>query len=94
MYQLEIIYERIVTCFDLLDKTEVALAATYLALSTIFFRMADNQDSIEWDKYKEYQDRFQNTFKSIQVTLDVNDNGIKDDDDDSFISGGSFTWRR
>ena len=69
------------TQFDLLNIQEVKQAACYLALSKIFIRMADSQDSIWFIKYQEYARKYEDTMKQVRLTLDSDDDGTADEDE-------------
>lgn len=81
-----------VTAFDLMDVFEVRQAATYLALSKIYLKMADDQESIEWLKYMEYKLKFEESFRLARLTLDTNNNGLSDDT--PVQTSKSFVWSR
>lgn len=67
-----------ITQWDLMDIFEIKQAATMLTLSKIFFMLSDNREDTWWAKYLEYQDKFEESFKLVMLTLDENDNGETD----------------
>lgn len=69
------------TPFDVLDVYEIREAATALALSKIFFNASDEVDDIWASKSKAYEDRYNKLFSLALLTLDTNDDGVKDSDD-------------
>lgn len=70
------------TYWDLHEIAEVKQAAVQLALSKIFFNLSDRPEDTWWAKYREYQDNFENAFKSIvRLSFDVNDDGVKNEDE-------------
>ncbi len=79
--------------WDIMDIFEIKQAATYLALANLYFRMSDNQDSIEWTKYKSFQDKFEQSFRLVRLTLDSNDNGLTDTNEKAARTK-TFTWSR
>lgn len=69
------------TQWDLFDLFEIKQAATMLALSKIFFLLSDNVDDQWWTKYREYQDKFEEAFGLARLSLDRDNDGIKDDNE-------------
>lgn len=67
--------------FDLHDVFEIRQAATYMALSKIFFNLSDSVDDNWWAKYKEYQDKFEGMFALAKLTLDQDDDGNEDSEE-------------
>lgn len=74
------LYENI-TPWDLLDIFEVRQAATFLALSKIFFNLSDSPDDNWWTKYREYQDKFEESFRLAKLSIDYDDDGVIDNDE-------------
>lgn len=66
------------TPWDLHDIFEIKQAATYLALSKIFFNLSDSTEDNWWKKYQEYNDKFEEAFRLARISLDANDDGIQD----------------
>lgn len=66
------------TPWDLHDIFEIKQAATYLALSKIFFNLSDSTEDNWWRKYREYHDKFEESFRIARISLDSNDDGIQD----------------
>lgn len=67
-----------VTQWDLHDMFQVREAAVMLTLSKIFFNLSDSKEDTWWAKYQEYQDKFEETFELITLSLDQNDDGKED----------------
>jgi hypothetical protein len=66
------------TPWDLHDINEIKQAAKYLALSKIFFNLSDSVEDNWWKKYREYHDKFEEAFRLARISLDLNNDGIKD----------------
>lgn len=64
--------------FDLFDIFEVREAAVYLSLSKIFFNLSDNPDDHWWLKSKEYQDKYEQKITVARLSIDQDNDGIKD----------------
>lgn len=64
--------------WDLHDIFEVRQAATMLALSKIFFTLSDSVDDNWWQKYREYQDKYEEAFKLVKLSIDTDDDGEED----------------
>lgn len=67
-----------ITQWDLFDMFEIRQAAVMLTLSKIFFILSDSQEDTWWAKYREYQDKYEEAFKIARLSLDSNDDGVKD----------------
>lgn len=67
--------------WDLHDISEIKQAAKFLSLSKIFFNLSDSVEDNWWKKYKEYEDKFQEAFRLARISLDLNDDGIKQDEE-------------
>jgi hypothetical protein len=67
-----------ITVWDLHDIDEVGLAATYLALSKIYFQMSDNPDDVWGSKSKYYEEKFIKYINVARLSLDTNDDGKED----------------
>lgn len=70
-----------ITAWDLMDIFEVREAATYLALSNIFFNLSDDIDDIWWVKQHSYREKFEEMFRLASLTLDTDDDGVTDSDE-------------
>ena len=70
--------DKIITQWDLIDIFEIKQAATMLALSKIFFNLSDSVDDNWWQKYREYQDKFEEMFKLATLSIDLDDDGVDD----------------
>lgn len=64
--------------WDLHDIYEVKHASLMLSLSKIFFTLSDSVDDHWWAKYKEYQDKYEEAFKLVKLSLDTDDDGTED----------------
>lgn len=67
-----------ITQWDLMDIFQVKQAAVMLTLSKIFFMLSDSKEDTWWAKYEEYQDKFEESFELVKLTIDQNDNGLND----------------
>jgi len=65
--------------WDLHDITEIRQAATFMALSKIFFNLSDSVDDNWWHKYREYQSKFSTMFALAKLKLDDDDDGAVDE---------------
>jgi hypothetical protein len=68
-----------ITVWDLLDYDEVRMAATYLALSKIYFQLSDNPEDVWAIKSSAYEDKFEKFINIARLSVDTNDDGILDD---------------
>lgn len=64
-----------VTAWDLLDIYEVREAATYLALSRIFFDFSDTPDDIWMKKSLKYEDMYKSSMNMATLSMDEDDDG-------------------
>ncbi len=65
-----------ITIWDLLDIDEVRLAATYLALSKIYYQLSDNPED-DWNrKSLDYEDKFNQYIKVARLSIDIDDDGL------------------
>jgi len=69
------------TPWDLLDFSEVRLAATYLALSKIFNNVSDQIDDVYRQKSSYYMSLFNDAMKVLYLSLDTDDDGVLDADE-------------
>lgn len=69
------------TYWDILDIFEVRQAATMLCLSTIFFNLSDSTEDNWWQKYREYQDKYEESFRLVTLSIDNDNDGLADDDE-------------
>ncbi len=79
--------------FDLIDIFEVREAATFLALSKIFFNLSDNPEDHWWSKYREYQDKFEEKMVSARLSIDTDDDGV-DSASETQKQYNATTWTR
>jgi hypothetical protein len=68
-----------ITPWDLLDIDEVRLAASYLALSKIYYQLSDNPEDVWAIKSVEYYNKFEKYVNVARLSVDTNDDGIQDD---------------
>jgi len=81
------------TPWDLHDIHEVREAAKFLALSKIFFNLSDSVDDNWWQKYREYQDKFEESFRLARISLDLDNDGVEDTTETS-RKRQSWRWSR
>lgn len=67
-----------ITKWDFLDSEEVKRGATYHCLSKIFFELSDNVDDKWYQRSKDYNAKGNKALEVYFLTLDKNDDGIKD----------------
>lgn len=83
----------IINQWDLHDIFEVRDAATFLALSKIFFNLSDSVDDNWWQKYREYHDKYEESMRLAKLSVDLDDDGKKDDDE-KVRDRQPFRWNR
>jgi hypothetical protein len=64
--------------WDVLDAGQVRQAATYKALSKIYYQASDSVDDIHYAKAKDYDGLFSQAMDLFLLTLDKDDDGIAD----------------
>ena len=64
--------------WDVLDVGQVRQAATYKALSKIYYQASDSVDDIHYAKAKDYDGLFSQAMDLFLLTLDTDDDGIAD----------------
>ena len=74
-----------VTPWDLLDIFEFREAATFWALARIFFNLSDNVDDLWWQKHEEYRKAFEKSFSRARLSIDKDDDGEVDADEDKIV---------
>lgn len=79
--------------WDLHDIFEVRQAATYLALSRIFFTLSDSVDDNWWQKYREYNDKYEESMRIAKSSIDLDNDGLVDVDED-VKNQRSYRWNR
>ncbi len=67
-----------ITKWDLLDREEVKEAATFRAMSMVYFNESRNVQDKEYNLYRDYQGKFGQSFKLFYLSLDINDDGKVD----------------
>ena len=65
-----------INAWDLLDIDEVRLAATYLALSKIYYQLSDNPDDVWASKSAMYENKFNKYVDLATLSVDVDDDGL------------------
>ena len=68
-----------ITKWDFLDLTQIAQAATYLALSKIFFAASDSPEDNHQIRGLRYKQLGDSALASYWLSLDIDDDGIQDD---------------
>lgn len=68
-----------INAWDLLDIHEVKLAATYLAISKIYYNMSDNPEDVWESKAAVYNDKFNKYIELARLTVDTDDDGLISD---------------
>lgn len=69
------------TKWDILDIGEIREAAKFLALSKINFDVSDNVDDKYYQRFSDYRNRFGEAYKLWFRSLDMDDDGVMDDDE-------------
>lgn len=82
-----------ITQWDLFDMFEIKQAAVMLTLSKIFFILSDNQEDNWWTKYREYQDKYEEAFRLARLSLDTDNDGVKDDNE-NLVKTKVQRWNR
>lgn len=82
-----------INAWDLMDIFEVREAATYFALSNIFFNLSDDPDDMWWDKHETYKIKFEEMFRLASLTIDSDDDGVTDSDE-KLAQIKVTTWNR
>jgi hypothetical protein len=67
-----------IVVWDLLDRTQLNQAATYYALSTIFFNSSDSTDGKYFQLANSYKNKGDAAFQTYLLTIDKNDDGLED----------------
>lgn len=68
-----------INCWDLHDIDEVRLAATYLALSMIYYSLSDNPEDVWEVKSQKYEEKYEKYINLARLSVDLNDDGVVDD---------------
>ena len=71
-----------INVWDLLDIEEVRLAASYLALSKIYFGLSDDEDDVWNSKSKYYEGKFNKYINIASLSIDIDDDGLMSDGED------------
>ena len=79
--------------WDLHDVYEVRQAAMYLALSKIFFNLSDSVDDNWWQKYREYNDKYEESMRLARLSFDLDDDGTEDDNE-QVRKAQPYRWNR
>lgn len=82
-----------ITEFDFLKpEEELRQASKFLTLSKIFFNIHDDTDGIYTSLAKDYKEKFEGSFENLLLTLDFDDDGIVDNNEELVTS--TITLRR
>lgn len=84
--------EENITEWDILDVYELRQAATYYAISQIYFNLSDDVDDQYWIKYQDYIKRFEESFNLGRLRVDQNDDGKASEAEKRPIN--TFRWTR
>lgn len=71
-------YAKDITAFDLLDISQVNLAATYLCLSKIFSNVSDEVDDKYIQRSREYMSLYTRAMGTFYLDLDLDNDGKQD----------------
>lgn len=71
-----------ITKWDILDIGEIRQASKYLVLSKIFFDVSENSDDKNMEKYREYNSKYGDAFELFMLSVDKNDDGQYDQNED------------
>ena len=64
--------------WDILDIEEIKLAAVHFCMAKYFFQLSDSPDDIYIDKYQYYNTTYEKYVNKARLSLDTNDDGLKD----------------
>lgn len=67
-----------ITKWDILDLGEIRQASKFLTLSKIFFDVSENVDDKAYLRYVDFSKKYGESFKLFRMSLDKDDDGIKD----------------
>jgi hypothetical protein len=81
-----------INMWDILDIYEFRQAATYHAISQIYFAISDDPEDHYWAKYEEYEKKFDQAFNNGLTTIDLDDDGKVDNAEKRQIR--SMRWSR
>lgn len=70
-----------ITAFDLLDISQVKVAATYLCLAKIFSAISDREDDLYNQKHDHYMGLYNQAMKLFYLNVDQDDDGIEDEEE-------------
>lgn len=73
--------------WDILDRGEIRQAAKYLCLSKIFFDSSDNIEDKSYERFKDYEGMYGASFKLFYMSLDLNDDGNTDVNENMELNG-------
>lgn len=79
--------------WDLHDIQEVRLAATYLALSKIYYNMSDDAEDVWNVKSKDFNSKYEKFIQIARLSVDINDDGIIDDVENKPRTKTGFMYR-
>ena len=81
------------TYWDLHDVFEIRQASAFLTLSKIFFNLSDSVDDNWFQKYMEYQKKFDQMFALARLSIDTDDDGVVDGGEDG-RNAQTLRWTR
>lgn len=82
-----------ITQWDLLDIFEIREAATYKALSKIFFVLSDDVEDQWWSRHLHFEKLYLKAFAAGKLSIDTNDNG-EDESSEKLVPRVTRTWSR
>ena len=71
-------YLKDITAFDLLDISQVKLAATYLAMAKIMLNISDDENDVFAYKHNRYLSMYNSAMKTMYLNVDTDDDGVED----------------
>lgn len=82
------------TQWDLIDIEEVKQASVYGTLAKIYYNMSDSQEDIWYKKASDYESKFSVLLQSIKTSLDMNDNGLVEQEEVKVATSGCIYMTR
>ena len=83
-----------INAWDLLDIMEVKQAAIMLALSKIMFNMSDAKDDVWANKAHEYRSKYEQNIQIASLSIDFNDNGVLESNENKIPKSNTFFMSR
>ena len=78
--------------WDVLDVFELQQASLYYTIGQIFFNLSDNNQDQYWQKYQEYNKKFEEAFALGRLRIDLDNDGQVDEVEKQQIK--SYRWNR